>query len=80
MLDPSLVVDRAVVRARRAVSHFAVGSAALSPAVRLTGSGGGVGGGGGGLYACGDWVDRTGHASWSTEKAVVTGRQARNPV
>ena len=29
-----------------------------------------------GVYACGDWVDRTGHASWSTEKAVVTGRQA----
>jgi hypothetical protein len=25
---------------------------------------------------CGDWIDRTGHASWSTEKAVVTGRQA----
>ena len=23
-----------------------------------------------------DWVDRSGHASWSTEKAVVTGRQA----
>ena len=55
------------MRARRAVSHFAVGSAALSPGVRL---------GGHGLYACGDWVDRTGHASWSTEKAVVTGRQA----
>ena len=56
-----------MVRARRAVSHFAVGSAALSPGVRL---------GGAGLYACGDWVDRSGHASWSTEKAVVTGRQA----
>ena len=67
VLRRSMVEDYAVVRARRAVSHFAVGSAALSPGVRL---------GGNGLYACGDWVDRTGHASWSTEKAVVTGRQA----
>ena len=67
VLPRSMVDDYAVVRARRAVSHFAVGSAALSPGVRL---------GGDGLYACGDWVDRTGHASWSTEKAVVTGRQA----
>lgn len=65
-LDASLVVDSAVVRARRAVSHFAVGSAALSPGVKL----------GDGLYACGDWIDRAGHASWSTEKSVVTGRQA----
>ena len=67
VLPRSMVEDYAVVRARRAVSHFAVGSASLSPGVRL---------GGNGLYACGDWVDRTGHASWSTEKAVVTGRQA----
>ena len=44
----------------------AAGSADLSPGVSL----------GGGLYACGDWIDRSGHASWSTEKAVVTGRQA----
>jgi len=59
--------DAAVVRARNAVSHFDVGSAANSPpSVRLAK----------GLYVCGDWVDRTGHASWSTEKAVVTGRQA----
>jgi len=29
---------------------------------------------------CGDWVARTGHASWSTEKAVVTGIQAANVV
>lgn len=65
-LDPSMLVDRAVVRARRAVSHFAIGSAAASPGVRLGGS----------VYACGDWIDRCGHASWSTEKAVVTGRAA----
>jgi len=65
-LSPSLVLDKAVVRARRAVSYFALGSAALSPNVTL----------GDGVYACGDWIDRTGHASWSTEKAVVTGRQA----
>ena len=25
---------------------------------------------------CGDWIDRSGHSSWSTEKAVVTGIQA----
>ena len=65
-LDRKLVVDAAIVRARSAVSHFCVGSAALSPPVKLTK----------GLYMCGDWVDRRGHASWSTEKAVVTGRQA----
>jgi len=60
--------DSAVVRARNAVSHFDVGSAGRSPVgVRLPRPG---------LYVCGDWVDRTGHASWSTEKAVVTGRQA----
>ena len=65
-LDASMLVDVAVVRARRAVSHFAVGSASVSPGVRL----------GDGVFACGDWIDRCGHASWSTEKAVVTGKQA----
>ena len=65
-LSPNLIVDQAVVRARSAVSHFCRGSAALSPGVRL----------GDGVFACGDWLDRTGHASWSTEKAVVTGKQA----
>jgi uncharacterized protein with NAD-binding domain and iron-sulfur cluster len=65
-LDPTLVVEVAVVRAPNAVSHFFVGSAALSPPVKLTT----------GLYMAGDWIDRKGHASWSTEKAVVTGRQA----
>lgn len=69
-LDPSLVVDAAVVRAREAVSHFAIGSAALSPDVRL----------GPGIFACGDWIDRCGHASWSTEKAVVTAKQASGAV
>lgn len=47
-LPSSLIVDAAVVRARRAVSHFDPGSAKLSPPVTL----------GGGVYACGDWVDR----------------------
>lgn len=60
------VLDFSVVRARNAVSHFCVDSASTSPDVKL----------GKGLYMCGDWIDRTGHASWSTEKAVVTGRQA----
>ena len=61
-------LDQSVVRARNAVSHFCPGSAALSPPVKLKDKEG--------LYICGDWVDRTGHSSWSTEKAVVTGRQA----
>ena len=64
-LDAADLVDVAVVRARDAVSHFDVGSAAASPPTRL----------GPGVYAAGDYVDRSGHASWSTEKAVVTGRQ-----
>jgi len=65
-ITPALVVESAVVRAPKAVSLFFVGSAALSPPVKLEK----------GLYMCGDWVDRKGHASWSTEKSVVTGRQA----
>ncbi|CAB9530124.1 Desaturase [Seminavis robusta] len=60
------IVDLAVVRARNAVSHFAVQSASFSPPVKLYK----------GMYMAGDWIDRAGHASWSTEKAVVTGRQA----
>lgn len=55
-----------VTRARNAVSHFCLHSAKASPGIRATQ----------GLYFCGDWIDRTGHSSWSTEKAVVTGRQA----
>eukprot|EP00978_Attheya_sp_CCMP212_P019741 scaffold55632_cov56-Attheya_sp.AAC.3 len=66
-IDASDVIDVAVVRARNAVSHFNVGSAACSPEKSKLGEG---------LYICGDWVDRSGHASWSTEKAVVTGKQA----
>jgi len=65
-MDPSTVLDVSVVRARDAVSHFCVDSASASPNVRLQK----------GIYMCGDWIDRKGHASWSTEKAVVTGRQA----
>lgn len=66
-LDPdSSILDLSVVRARDAVSHFCVNSASWSPDVRLRK----------GMYICGDWVDRPGHASWSTEKSVVTARQA----
>ena len=65
------VVDLAVVRARNAVSHFTVNSASYSPDVRLYAPN---------IYMCGDWIDRKGHASWSTEKAVVTGRQAAQAV
>ena len=65
-IDPSTILDVSVVKARDAVSHFCVDSASASPDVRLKK----------GVYMCGDWIDRTGHASWSTEKAVVTGRQA----
>lgn len=66
-IDRSLLVDYSVVRARDAVSHFCVNSASWSPPVKLNGRG---------LYICGDWIDRKGHASWSTEKSVVTGIQA----
>jgi uncharacterized protein with NAD-binding domain and iron-sulfur cluster len=65
------VVDVAVVRARRAVSHFRVGSQSCSPTRPKLGKG---------IYVCGDWVDRSGHASWSTEKAVVTGKQAAQAI
>lgn len=64
-LDPETIADTSVVRARDAVSHFCVGSAGWSPDVKLEK----------GLYICGDWIDRKGHASWSTEKSVVTGIQ-----
>jgi uncharacterized protein with NAD-binding domain and iron-sulfur cluster len=67
MQDDESVVDVSVVRARNAVSHFNVGSASCTPnSVRLST----------GIYVAGDWIDRTGHSSWSTEKSVVTGRQA----
>jgi hypothetical protein len=65
-IDPGLILDVSVVRANNAVSHFCVDSASWSPQVKLNKQ----------LYICGDWIDRTGHASWSTEKAVVTARQA----
>lgn len=68
-LNSASVVDSAVLRARKAVSHFAVGSASCSPQVTLDEKA---------VYICGDWIDRSGHASWSTEKAVVTGKQAVN--
>lgn len=65
-LEADSLLDVSVVRAKDAVSHFCVGSASWSPPVKLQNN----------LYICGDWVDRTGHASWSTEKSVVTARQA----
>ncbi|KAL9184367.1 hypothetical protein ACHAXT_002453 [Thalassiosira profunda] len=65
-ISADAIVDSTVIRARNAVSHFAPNSALYSPDVKLDK----------GLYMCGDWVDRTGHASWSTEKSVVTARQA----
>jgi len=65
-IDSDEIVDAVVLRARNAVSHFAPNSALYSPSVKL----------GDGMYICGDWIDRTGHASWSTEKSVVTARQA----
>eukprot|EP00986_Skeletonema_menzelii_P000649 scaffold186_cov129-Skeletonema_menzelii.AAC.5 len=65
-IDQSGIVDSTVLRARNAVSHFAPSSASYSPDVKLEK----------GVYFCGDWVDRKGHASWSTEKSIVTARQA----
>ena len=69
-LSQDLILDSSVLRARDAVSHFSIGSASYSPPTTLSEN----------LYICGDWVDRTGHASWSTEKAVVTGRQAAKSI
>ena len=69
-IDSSLVVDSAVFRARKAVSHFNIGSASLSPDTILDEN----------IFICGDWIDRTGHASWSTEKAVVTAKKAAKDV
>lgn len=66
-IDRKLLADYSVVRAENAVSHFCVNSASCSPDIKLETEG---------LYICGDWIDRKGHASWSTEKAVVTGIQA----
>jgi len=66
------IIDVAVVRARNAVSHFVTKSASYSPPVRLSKERG--------IYMAGDWIDRSGHASWSTEKAVVTGRQSAQAV
>ncbi|KAL3772434.1 hypothetical protein ACHAWO_004360 [Cyclotella atomus] len=60
------VVESKVLRARNAVSHFAPKSALYSPGAKVANS----------IYMAGDWIDRTGHASWSTEKSVVTARQA----
>lgn len=65
-IDEADIVDSTVLRARNAVSHFAPMSASYSPYVKLER----------GVYFCGDWIDRSGHASWSTEKSVVTARQA----
>jgi uncharacterized protein with NAD-binding domain and iron-sulfur cluster len=65
-IEQHLLVETSVIRARNAVSHFCVNSFSWSPNVKLRD----------GLYICGDWIDRSGHASWSTEKSVVTGIQA----
>ena len=63
-IDPSCIIDKSVVRAKDAVSHFAPN--APLPDVKIRN----------GISMAGDWIDRAGHASWSTEKSVVTGRQA----
>lgn len=66
MITEDHVLEAKVLRARNAVSHFAPNSALYSPDVKLES----------GMYMAGDWIDRTGHSSWSTEKSVVTARQA----
>jgi len=60
------LVDLTVFRARNDVSHFAPNSAISSPDVKL----------GEGIYICGDWIDRTDQASWSTENIGIVPRQA----
>mmetsp|Transcript_18741 Transcript_18741/g.43385 ORF Transcript_18741/g.43385 Transcript_18741/m.43385 type:complete len:600 (-) Transcript_18741:26-1825(-) len=69
-LDESSLADTSVVRAKDAVSHFCVGSTSWSLPTKLSD----------GLFICGDWIDRVGHASWSTEKSVVTGIQAATKI
>ncbi|KAL7516496.1 hypothetical protein ACHAWX_001506 [Stephanocyclus meneghinianus] len=66
VIESHVIIDSKVLRARNAVSHFAPNSALYSPVSKLEK----------GIYIAGDWVDRAGHASWSTEKSVVTARQA----
>ena len=63
-IDPSCVIDKSIVRARDAVSHFAPNAPLPDVTIER------------GIGMAGDWIDRAGHASWSTEKSVVTGRQA----
>jgi hypothetical protein len=60
------LLDSVVLQARNAVSNFYPNIALFSPGVKLED----------GLYVCGDWVNSAGHAPWSTEKSVVTARQA----
>jgi uncharacterized protein with NAD-binding domain and iron-sulfur cluster len=64
------VVDQAVVRLPKAVTHFAPGSyqSLLSGTTRLAN-----------LYMSGDWIINC-HGSWSQEKAYVTGLEAANRV
>jgi Uncharacterized conserved protein len=69
-IDMDMIVDKVILRARQAVSHFAPNSALYSPGVSL----------GENIYIAGDWIDRVGHASWSTEKSVVTAKQAAQAV
>ncbi len=64
------VVDRSVIRLRRAVTHFAPGSYQylLPRQTSITN-----------LFMSGDWIV-TDHGSWSQEKAYVTGLEAANAV
>ena len=65
------VVDSAVIRIPAGVTWFYPGSHALLPPGRSRAAGN--------LLYVGDYV-RTGHGSWSQEKAYVTGIQAANAV
>jgi uncharacterized protein with NAD-binding domain and iron-sulfur cluster len=64
------VIDRAVVRLPKAVTHFAPGSYQylLPGTTTLTN-----------VYMSGDWIVNR-HGSWSQEKAYVTGIEAANRV
>jgi uncharacterized protein with NAD-binding domain and iron-sulfur cluster len=64
------VIDQAVVRLPRAVTHFAPGSYQylLSGTTSLAN-----------VYMSGDWIVNR-HGSWSQEKAYVTGLEAANRV
>ena len=68
MTAQAQLAHSSVLRAGGAVSHFTPGSFRNLPALAAPSLDN--------FYFAGDWIDRSGHKSWSQEKALVTGLQA----